>query len=253
MLMKVTTFNLRLNHVQDKENAWPYRLKSVLEYINTTKPLVLGAQEVLDDMLNDLKGNLPDYSFVGVTRKEREEANPIFYQHEILELKEYGTFWLSNTPDVPNSVDFDSACIRICTWAEFMFKNNRKLRFRVFNTHLDHISSLARLEGIKLIFKRINSFQTMLPTVLMGDFNATVNDEVIEYMKTQPMTTVYNYLNAEEYGTTFHYYSGITDGHPIDHIYLTKDINVLQVNIFKEKIFNIFLSDHYPVTALIEI
>ncbi|MDF2699490.1 MAG: endonuclease, partial [Haloplasmataceae bacterium] len=235
MLFKITTFNLRLNVSSDKENAWPYRVNSVVKYIDDTNPFIIGTQEVTDRMLSDLTIQLPKYDHIGLTRVQNEEASSIFYNKEVLEVKEYGTFWLSKTPEVPNSKHYNSACVRICTWGEFIFKENRNLRFRVFNTHLDHISDLAKIEGMKTITKKMNlkANEDMLPTILMGDFNSTVNDEVIKYLNddcttvgSKPLTAVLDFLPKHEYGATFHYFTGLIKGDPIDHIYVTKDIKV---------------------------
>ena len=35
------TFNLRISTNHDKENAWPYRLDSIITYLNDRKPLIL--------------------------------------------------------------------------------------------------------------------------------------------------------------------------------------------------------------------
>jgi|SRR5690554_564791 len=256
MQFKITTFNLRLNHINDKENAWGYRLNSVIKYIKTTKPLILGAQEVLDGMLNDLSNNLEDYKYIGLTRKQNEEANPIFYNKKILDCRESGTFWLSRSPNIPNTIDFASACIRICTWGEFLFKDKRNIRFRVFNTHLDHISKLAKIEGTKIIIKKVynKNNETKLPTIIMGDLNSTREEEVIKYIKSQKeFTDIYEYLPQSEYGSTFHNFNGIKEGTPIDFIFVSNEFKILRPTIYRKKILNKYPSDHYPVTTLIQL
>lgn len=256
MEYKITTFNLRLNHVQDKENTWPYRLGSVVHYIKTTKPLIIGMQEVLDDMLIDLLKKLKNYSYIGMSRVQNEEYNPIFYDHTLLECREYNTFWLSETPHIPNSKSFNSACTRICTYGEFVFINNRNKRFRIFNTHLDHISNIARSEGIKIILHKIaeKNKEFALPYILLGDFNATKDDDVLKYLNTKKdLINAYNYLPIEQYGATFHNFLGINEGEPIDFIFTSKEIKVLNTQIFREKIANIYPSDHYPVTTIIKL
>lgn len=257
MKFNITTFNLRLNHSADKENAWPYRIQSVVKYIENSKPLIIGTQEVLDGMLSDLTSNLPNYSYIGISRKQNEEYNPIFFDNTVLECKESATFWLSKTPYIPNSVDFDSACIRICTWAELIFKDDRSKRIRIFNTHLDHISELAKIEGIKIILEKIKEKNKIdnLPFILMGDFNSSIDDNVIKYLNNNELKlrTVLDYIPQENYGATFHGFTGLIEGHPIDYIYTSNDIKIHNAHIYKEKILNIYPSDHYPLTALIEI
>src|SRR5690625_5191938 len=115
MRFKATTFNLRLNVDSDKHNAWPYRVQAVKTFIEEEQPLIIGTQEVLDGMLDDLSKALPHYHHFGLTRRQHEEASAILYNHQQLEVKESGTFWLSKTPTIPNSSDFNSACIRVCS------------------------------------------------------------------------------------------------------------------------------------------
>lgn len=256
MEFQVMTFNLRLNINSDGPFAWPYRRKAVVEYLRQISPLIIGAQEVLDGMLEDLKQELPEYTPLGVTRREGEEATPILYKSHLLECKAYGTFWLSKTPDIPNSIDFNSAFPRICTWAEFMVKGDRTRRFRVFNTHLDHISREAQIEGMKIIIQRMNENGEFLPSLLMGDFNAIESDDVIQYLnekarvKGKSLTSCYAVQGAD-YGATFHNYTGIAEGDPIDYIYATEGFTFLNTTIDREMKHGLYLSDHYPVRCTV--
>lgn len=257
MKFKITTFNLRLNVSSDKENAWPHRVNAIVRFINDANPLVIGTQEITDDMLGDLTKNLPNYDYISLTRRQHEEASTIFYNSDTLEFKEGGTFWLSKTPYVPNSRDFNSACVRVCTWGEFIFSQNRNLRFRVFNTHLDHISEEAKIEGIKIILDRMNrkNEEDRLPTLLMGDFNSTTQDPVIQFLKEeakvnqQSLVDCMDVLEEGHYGLTFHNFLGGTEGDPIDHVFVTPDFNPIKTEIFKEKIDGRYPSDHYPVSV----
>lgn len=48
----------------------------------------------------------------------------------------------------------------------------------------------------------------------------------------------------ENYGATFHNFTGITKGYPIDYIFLSQGINVLETTIFKDKFKRIYPSDY---------
>jgi hypothetical protein len=52
--------------------------------------------------------------------------------------------------------------------------------FLVFNTHLDHMSQEARLEGLKLILSRITTLSMGLPAVLLGDFNSPPREGLVD-------------------------------------------------------------------------
>lgn len=46
----------------------------------------------------------------------------------------------------------------------------------MFNTHLDHISDEARINGIRVVLDKIAQFGGK-PSIIMGDFNAKENSE----------------------------------------------------------------------------
>ena len=58
-------------------------------------------------------------------------------------------------------------------------------RLRVFNTHFDHVSPLARSLGARLILEQIHRFNQTdpLPTIVMGDFNAKPNSKAVRIMR----------------------------------------------------------------------
>lgn len=255
MNLKITTFNIRLNHTMDKDNAWPYRKNSMIKFFNEYHPLVFGTQEVLDDQLTDLLNGLPDYHYIGINRKQHEEGNYIFYDKSVLECKEACTFWLSETPYVPNSVSYNSGCVRICTFGEFIFKDNRNLRFRIFNTHLDHISNIAQVEGIKIVINKMREKQKIdpLPTIIMGDFNVTDDSEVIKLLNETGLVNVYQYIDPANYGATFHAFKGTKTGSPIDYIFVSPEFKITEVLIYRELVDGRFISDHYPVLATITV
>src|SRR5699024_6944712 len=146
-------------------------------------PDVFGIQEGLHHMMMDLKIYLPEYTMIGKGRggDDRDEYNAVFYKKSVWTLKGYGQFWLSKTPDVPGSVDWNSACPRICTWAILAFSADPKREFALFNTHLDHESRFAQKEGIKLICLNMEHIlQKELPVVLMGDFNCEPGNDVVK-------------------------------------------------------------------------
>ncbi|MFU8793414.1 MAG: endonuclease/exonuclease/phosphatase family protein [Acholeplasmataceae bacterium] len=253
-MYRFMTFNLRINVSSDGSNSWPYRYHSVSRLIRDQKPLVVGTQEVLLSMQEDLKPQLPDYTFFGVPRKPNEESNTIIYNHHLLDLVTGGTFWLSETPSKPFSSNPDSACVRICTWAEFKLKRPPHQSFRVFNTHLDHISQRARINGISIIFDKIKYHQNLetLPTILMGDFNDTPSSDTLleinryDHLAIYPTKTTVPPLKEDSIAT-YHGFNGPIQGEPIDYIFLTKDIKCLHYAILTDQINGQDPSDHYPV------
>ena len=252
------TFNLRISTNHDKENAWPYRLDSIITYLNDRKPLIFGTQEGVEGMIDDLCENLHDYQYIGVPRSNNKfnaEYNAIFYNSDILRVRKSETIWISKTPMIPNTKDFKASLPRIITYGEFYFIKNPFLRFRFYNTHLDHESELARVEGAKMLRDLINEHnqKEVLPLIITGDFNATKNDDSLYYLRHFASLIHANELISEDnFGTTFHNFTGTKEGLPIDHIFVNDLIKLNKVAIFQEKVKGKFLSDHYPIEAYFE-
>lgn len=250
--MKVMTFNLRLDVASDGENAWPNRVNHVVEVIKESKVDLIGMQEVLPSMLNDLTHRLDQFDWIGRGREagSKGEYSPIFFNRNMFELVESGTFWLSETPYVEGSRSWDSHLPRICSWGQFKAKKNPDLEFRVFNTHLDHIGEEARSYGSKLIaqFIKAQNKKKELPSIIMGDFNAYPLSDAIKTMVQAGFENVYSYYN-EKIGCTFHQFEGVTEGEPIDYIFTSPDIQIEDVHIDRQSFDGRFPSDHYPIIA----
>lgn len=253
MHYKIFSMNLRYPSAEDNENIWKNRFESVAAFINKEKPLVIGTQELFDFMYQDIFRLTKVYKSFGVPRQSGGEGVPILYDETKIELKEGGNFWLSNTPLIPESKSWDAACIRMCTWAEFSFKDNRNKRFRLFNTHLDHIGLNAQIHGINLVLEKIKALniQEDLPTFLLGDFNATLLSDTINFINDKVKDPKINlksmYGKDTSYGASFHNFTGSDFGEPIDHIYCSIELDVLASKIYRDKINNRHLSDHYPI------
>jgi endonuclease/exonuclease/phosphatase family metal-dependent hydrolase len=256
MKMQLMTFNLRTNVPSDGINAWPYRVNKVVKIIEQVNPAVVGTQEVLPSMLSDLEGKLHSYNWVGEPRRENDEYSAIFYNRSDVELIKQGTFWISDQPSVPGSISWNSSCPRICTWAEFEWINQPKKRFRVFNTHLDHISEEAREKGSRLILESIKEANTQyqLPTVLMGDFNAYPEQPPVQFIRhdSQLIDCFSKFPDYDQIGKTFHGFEGEHIGKPIDYLFVTKEIKLLSIRVERTKVDGGFPSDHYPVIASLE-
>ena len=126
---KVATYNIRLDKESDRENGngWEKRAPRICDIVKYHDFALFGAQEVLQHQLEDLLAGLPGYDYVGVARddgKQDGEYSPIIFDTSILEVLESGTFWLSETPDVP-SRGWDAACNIVVTYARFKVKDGK--------------------------------------------------------------------------------------------------------------------------------
>ena len=225
----VGTYNIRYNNPNDEKegNAWTQRYSHLCDFINFEQPEIFGTQEVLVDQLHDLMKGLDSYGYIGVGRddgKEKGEYAAIFYKKNQLSLLDSGNFWLSSTPERA-SLGWDAACIRICTWGKFQDKVSGK-QFYFFNTHMDHVGTVARRESARLILKRINQLSKGLPTILTGDFNVDQTDEIYQIFSNSGVLRDC-YTNALQRmtptGTWNDFMQDSRSKSRIDHIFVSSD------------------------------
>jgi len=224
--LNVATFNIRYKNNGDKRdgNGWDLREPVISNLIKFHDFDIFGAQEVLNEQLNDLSASLPTYSHIGVGRdngKEAGEYAPIFYKKEKFKLLKEGHFWLSENTEKPNK-GWDAALPRICTWGQFQ-EVASGLKFYFFNTHFDHVGVVARRESSKLILEKIKQLAGAEPTILTGDFNVDQNNEIFSILSGSELkdaftSTEVKYANN---GTFNHFDTNAMTDSRIDHIFLS--------------------------------
>ena len=175
--LRVMSFNIRLNVDSDGDDAWPHRTDAVSRIMQDAD--VVGVQEALPGMLEDLDTRLEGWARIGIGRDADGggEYSAIYYRTDRLELAEGDTFWLSTTPDVPGSKDWDAAITRIATWGRFRDRVSGD-ELTIINTHFDHVGQTAREHSAQLIVDRFDDLAGDGPVVLMGDFNVTPDNPV---------------------------------------------------------------------------
>ena len=172
-VLKIATFNLRMDTPSDGENAWFHRKDMVNDLIRFYGFDLFGTQEGFTHQLNDIL-RLSDYRFIGVGRDDGKDAGEhcaIFYRSDRFKVLDQGDFWLSETPDVP-SKGWDAVLPRICSWGHFKCKDTG-FEFLFFNLHMDHIGKKARVESAFLVQDKMKELGKgkELPAILTGDFN----------------------------------------------------------------------------------
>jgi len=265
--LKVVTFNIRYANPADGVNVWANRRDLVYRVLRAEDADTAGLQEALITQLQDLDVGLPEFQRVGVGRDDgmtAGEFSAILYRASRFDVASSGTFWFSDTPDVPGSSTWGNASIRICTWARFVDKATGRA-FYQFNVHLDNVSQPANEKSVQLLMKRVTERQVPTdPFVVTGDFNSGESNLVIHYMTgaasigavANPIPLVDSfrqlYPNATGVGT-FHNFLGSTGGDKIDFIFMGPGENALAAAIVHTQENGRYPSDHYPVTAAIDI
>ncbi|MFX0185599.1 MAG: endonuclease/exonuclease/phosphatase family protein [Candidatus Hodarchaeota archaeon] len=248
--LRVMTFNIKNSRdILNIKHRWKLRKKEVLSLLQKYSPDVIALQEVLIEQLEYLAPNLPNYEYVGVGRDDgihKGEFNPIFYRTS-LDPDDYGTFWLSDTPEICSNTW--GGLNRICTWINF-----KEESFAFFNTHFEHRKAKIRLKSIPLLISQIEQQTQDMPVIVSGDFNFGRNSKEYSLMS-QYFQDIYSYdqENRFKWAVTSHGFKGKTKSRSIrngrkliDYIWLKGDFKVLHTQIIHD---NPRASDHWPVLA----
>lgn len=252
--LKVMTFNVRAGVANDQENSWQYRRKAAADMILDQRPVVFGMQEAVDFQLDYFLEQCPMYQCVGVGREDGVnggEHMSVFYDTTRIALLDWGTYWLSETPDVP-SKGWDAACKRTATWTLLKDLSCNKEFFFV-NTHLDHIGQEARRNGLALIVERIGKMNPDgFPMILTGDFNVFPDDPCLTDLRAM-MTDAWETAPEIDEGPTWHDWGKGTDTRHIDYIFYSGFSKCTSLVRLTKSYDNMpFVSDHYPVIAVLE-
>jgi endonuclease/exonuclease/phosphatase family metal-dependent hydrolase len=299
---KVLSFNIRYSRGNDGENSWRFRKDRVVDLIRREAPDFLGLQEAMIDPDPDydqvgyIAERLPEYDMVVRSRNvdpTRDEACPIFYLRDRWELDgdRHGTYWLSDTPDVPGSKSWGNTIPRIATWAVFIEKETDR-RVLIVNTHFDHQSEESRQRSAELVSRRsvgdgrrdLSENQiTSDNAVIMGDFNCGESSPAVEKFhydthqnSSEEQLADDSYLteltvnNRSSYNSgyldtfriahpetpatssgTFGGWTGRTSSDKIDYIFTNISFEVRDAAILHDNQEGRYPSDHYPVSAIL--
>jgi endonuclease/exonuclease/phosphatase family metal-dependent hydrolase len=252
--LKVISYNIRVGSAPDGDHKWDIRKPASPAMIADQQPDIFGLQEALKMQLDYLEETCPDYDHVGVHRddgKQKGEVMAIFWNTKTQEMLKWGNFWLSETPEVP-SKGWDAACFRTATWALLKDKRYNKKYYYV-NTHLDHLGQEARANGLKLIVDRIDDINPEgYPMILTGDFNVDLGDPCLNSLKGR-MESVRDIAPVTDSLDTFQGFgTGQYGNRVIDYIYESGFSAAPSFETITKTYENIpFISDHYPVAAVL--
>ncbi|MBO0684719.1 MAG: endonuclease/exonuclease/phosphatase family protein [Candidatus Dormibacteraeota bacterium] len=239
------TFNLRMVREADGRNHWSYRAGLCARVVEEHRADLLLFQEMQQDHLDSLKEVLAGYGCnlgPDASSRVRPEHQALFWRADRLELLEGGGFYLSETPD-RWSTGWDAACPRVATW----------VRLRVAgapgdlvccNTHLDFEGPVARLEGARLIARRLPRGRA---EILAGDFNAPPEGAVRGLLQGEGFADTYR--GPEQ--TTIHNFRGEATRRRtrIDWILVRGALEARSCRVVRDCEPPLYPSDHYPVVA----
>lgn len=229
------------------------------QQINNTLPDVLGVQELNSFWQEKMAELLPQYGYYGVKRggddkEATSEMSGIFYLKDKFELLESDTFWISLTPETESRFE-GAACHRICSYVVLKNKNTGYM-FAHFNTHLDHVSTEAQNLGGNLIAEKAEELKSKygeISTVITGDFNQYPDGLAVQALLQNGFVSA---CALSENGKTTPTYHGWGEDYydaPIDFIFADESFNIKDYKVHNEKIDDSYVSDHFMITAEMEI
>lgn len=238
------TFNLRTNVPSDGDNAWPQRPQAVAKAILRHDPDIVCVQEALYAMLLDLAPLLPAYAWVGEGRRggQADEFCAVWYKRSKASVAEYGSFGLSEAPERLGELGWGADYPRMCTWVRLNGTadgGGDGDGLTVFNTHLDHVSEPAQVNGMRLIVDRIGDLRarTGASVVLTGDFNVGPAHAAVRGLEQEGYVNGYSALpgGVAAAGATFHDFRGGETGEPIDYIFASPGVAVERIEVDRGK------------------
>ena len=266
--VRVGSYNIRMSRGDvGTPNAWDERKADLVDLIKSLDLDTFGLQEVCPDQAQYLRENLSEFAFVGDHRgadRKSDEASPVFYRKSRFEAEKSGTFWLSETPEVPASKSWGTSHTRVCSYLVLRDTATGK-RFCFANTHTDHRSEEAREKGMMLVIERMKEFGAGAPIVFTGDHNCRDDEppaqavrrvlkdarDVSETWTKGPCSTFQGFGLYED-GPTVENGRAYRD-YRIDYIYVSDGTRVLDFETHDDKRpgTDLYPSDHYPITATI--
>ncbi len=248
--LKVMSYNIRLGSANDGTNSWAMRYTATYDMLKDQAPDIFGVQEALDYQVAYIH-EMCGYEYVGVGRengKKEGEHTAVFWNKKTVSMVRWGTFWLSETPDEP-SMGWDAECRRTATWALMKCRRTGD-RFYFVNTHLDHAGAEARKNGLKLVIDKIAELnKDGYPVVLAGDFNMTPDNSNLAELDATMQSARKIAQKTDNLGT---YNNWGRKSDVIDYIYVSGFTSVLEFQTVTKKYKDRkFISDHYPVSAIL--
>ncbi len=249
----VVSANVRCYTAGDRgKRNWYYRAPFMVQTLIDATADIICLQEAMWVHYDCIKDALKGYgSFIEYREKGKyPEGCPIFYNLSKFELVKNGSFWLSETPD-KMSKGWGAACYRICSYAILKQKSDGR-ELAVFNTHLDHVSAEARINGIRLVLKKLEEFGGM-PCILTGDLNDFESSEMYKFA-TELFDDAKYMTDDTDSGATYHEWGELPDEENIDYFLISKSgIEVLQYRVIRTTYDGVYPSDHYLIKLKINL
>jgi endonuclease/exonuclease/phosphatase family metal-dependent hydrolase len=268
--LRAMSFNVRFSRVgsseKEPENNWADpqhpRRERAIRIIREINPDLLGVQEARELQVKDFEAALPEYEFYGVGRDDGKmdgEFSGIFFRKDRFAKKDSGSFWLSDTPETVGTTFSYNKLPRIASWVKLV-DNKSKREFVLLNMHWDHQDKTAREKAATLVRERLAAISQGKPLLVMGDLNSNEDTKAFttllgadanDHKLADSYREVHPERSPEE--ASFDNWKGTTKGSRIDFILHTSEFKPTAAAIERTSYEGFWPSDHYPVTATLQI
>lgn len=259
---RLMSFNIRGSYVADGANCWEHRAALNVSTIREAAPDLIGFQEVQMGNLAVYERELPEYEFLlGPKYNNRPPYCylSVFWRPEKFKKLASGEFWLSTTPE-RHSGSWDTNCFRAAHWVRLRCLADGHEFFFV-NTHLDHISELARVEGSRVILEQLPGFiSPQAPVIVAGDFNCNPGSDAYAQFMKQGFIDTFHVTGGVDapHVFTFHEFKGKCNGQDVRIDWILTRNGGPKFQTSKHQIIitskpPLYPSDHYPLLAEIEL
>jgi endonuclease/exonuclease/phosphatase family metal-dependent hydrolase len=260
--LQVLSFNIRYGTAKDGENHWSARREMLFELLRERDADLVGLQEALAFQIDEIVAAVPGYAVIGVGRDDAGkvgEFSAILFKKDRFRVADAGTFWFSDTPEVPASKSWGNNITRICTWARLIDRDGRG--FYQYNLHLDHQSQPSRERSTVLLRQRLEARAFPGdPVIVTGDFNVGERNPalaalVVKGDPSTPFLDTFRVLYPDEavVGTFNGFKIGNTAGEKIDYVLVQPGCEVISAEIIRTSRNERYPSDHFPVAARIRL
>lgn len=256
----VMTYNIRrrMAHLSPRSPDHGSRRRPLLAaMLARERPTVLGVQEALPDQVAFVLRALgPEYRAVGRGRNAdgSGERCPIVYDGARLALEGWTQLALSDTPHVAGSKTWRNLLPRVVVSADLIDRATG-IRFRVFNTHLDHLSRTSRKRSATMIAGLVT--ETTVPVMVLGDMNTGVASAPYRVLtRGGLLRDAWESAGARltpDWTTFSGYRAPKRGGRRIDWILVGRDVTVDAVGINAVRVDGAAASDHEPVQARVRL
>ena len=258
-ILGILNVNVRYLNDTDGYNVWYNRKDRMVEIIYKSNADVIFFQEMTRKQYEDIS-NIIDSIFtsVGIYRDKSDSSEKISiaFNKNKFTLCNWGQFWLSSTPNIPGSNDFNNFFPRICTWC-FLQKIDFNYNYLLFNVHLDHVNMDAHLPSVRVLLnemrKIIKRYHDNVIIFLGGCFYCDEDDPIIQLIKDFGFTLINN-------DNTYHEFTGNAFKRWDYMFYIDSKgkVTLNQVKVFNEesvidKYKGIYVSDHFPLYSEFQI